>query len=92
VRSVWYLLKTCACSELLAPVRAALRGLSYISRTPPKELVAYLRTQDRAEIVNEEASLTERQREVLQLLVEGKSMKEVSSIVHMTPRTVTYHK
>jgi len=54
--------------------------------------VAYLRTQDRAEIVNEEASLTERQREVLQLLVEGKSMKEVSSIVHMTPRTVTYHK
>jgi DNA-binding NarL/FixJ family response regulator len=87
-----YLLKTCACSELLAAVRAALRGLSYISRTLPKELVAYLRTQDRAEIVNEEARLTERQREVLQLLVEGKAMKEVSSILHMSPRTVAFHK
>ena len=87
-----YLLKTCACSELLVAVRAALRGTSYISRGLPKELVAYLRTQDRAEIVNEEARLTERQREVLQLLVEGKVMKEVGSILGMSPRTVAFHK
>ena len=87
-----YLLKTCACSELVAAVRAALRGTSYISRGLPKELVAYLRTQDRAEMVHEEARLTERQREVLQLLVEGKVMKEVGSILNMSTRTVAFHK
>jgi DNA-binding NarL/FixJ family response regulator len=87
-----YLLKTCACSELVAAVRAALRGTSYISRGLPKELVAYLRTQDRAEMVKEDERLTERQREVLQLLVEGKVMKEVGSILHMSARTVAFHK
>jgi DNA-binding CsgD family transcriptional regulator len=36
--------------------------------------------------------LTERQREVLQLLAEGKSMKEVASVLNLTPRTVAFHK
>ena len=36
--------------------------------------------------------LTERQREVLQLLVEGKMMKEIGSILNMTTRTVAFHK
>jgi DNA-binding NarL/FixJ family response regulator len=58
----------------------------------PKELVAYLRTQDRAEMLKEGARLTERQREVLQLVAEGKMMKEIGEILHMTPRTVAYHK
>jgi len=36
--------------------------------------------------------LTPRQREVVQLLAEGKSMKEVASVLHVTPRTVAFHK
>ena len=36
--------------------------------------------------------LTARQREVLQLLAEGRSMKEVGSVLNMTPRTVAFHK
>jgi DNA-binding NarL/FixJ family response regulator len=36
--------------------------------------------------------LTDRQREVLQLLAEGHSMKEVASLVNLTPRTVAFHK
>jgi DNA-binding CsgD family transcriptional regulator len=36
--------------------------------------------------------LTDRQREVLQLLAEGKSMKEVAAILDLTPRTVAFHK
>jgi DNA-binding CsgD family transcriptional regulator len=36
--------------------------------------------------------LTARQREVLQLLAEGKSMKEVADILNVTPRTVAFHK
>jgi DNA-binding CsgD family transcriptional regulator len=43
-------------------------------------------------MVNENERLTDRQREVLQLLAEGKVMKEVGAILHMTPRTVAYHK
>ena len=38
------------------------------------------------------ADLTARQREVLQLLAEGKSMKEVAAILELTPRTVAFHK
>jgi DNA-binding NarL/FixJ family response regulator len=36
--------------------------------------------------------LTSRQREVLQLLAEGRSMKEVASFLNLTPRTVAFHK
>jgi DNA-binding CsgD family transcriptional regulator len=43
-------------------------------------------------MVNEDERLTQRQREVLQLLAEGKVMKEVSDILHMSTRTVAYHK
>jgi DNA-binding CsgD family transcriptional regulator len=38
------------------------------------------------------AKLTSRQREVLQLLAEGKSMKEAADILHITPRTIAFHK
>jgi DNA-binding CsgD family transcriptional regulator len=57
----------------------------------PKETVNFLRRQDK-EMVEEQARLTERQREVLQLLAEGKVMKEVGDILHMTTRTVAFHK
>jgi len=40
----------------------------------------------------EEERLTERQREVLQLLAEGKAMKEIGDILKMTTRTVAFHK
>jgi DNA-binding NarL/FixJ family response regulator len=86
-----YLLKTCASSELVMAVREVLRGKSYLSRTLSKDAISYLRRQDK-EMVGEEARLTERQREVLQLLAEGKVMKEVGSILHMATRTVAFHK
>jgi DNA-binding NarL/FixJ family response regulator len=86
-----YLLKTCASAELVIAVREVLRGKSYMSRTLPKETVNFLRRQDK-EMVEEQARLTERQREVLQLLAEGKVMKEVGDILHMTTRTVAFHK
>ena len=42
--------------------------------------------------MSEDERLTDRQREVLQLLAEGKVMKEIGGILHMTTRTVAYHK
>jgi len=86
-----YLLKTCACSELVVAVREVLRGKTYISRSLPKDRINYLRRRER-EVVQEADRLTDRQREVLQLLAEGKVMKEIGDILHMTTRTVAFHK
>ena len=86
-----YLLKTCAAAEMVTAVRAVLRGRTYLSSALPRDMVNFLRRQDK-ELVKEDERLTERQREVLQLLAEGKVMKEVGSILNMTTRTVAYHK
>jgi DNA-binding NarL/FixJ family response regulator len=85
-----YLLKTCAASDIVLAVRDVLRGKSYTSRAL-QDAIDSSRWQ-RKELVNEEERLTDRQREVLQLLAEGKVMKEVGGILNMTPRTVAYHK
>jgi DNA-binding NarL/FixJ family response regulator len=86
-----YLLKTCAASELVTAVRVVLRGKTFLSKALSRDIVDSLRWQQK-ELVNEQQRLTDRQREVLQLLAEGKVMKEVGDILHMTTRTVAYHK
>jgi DNA-binding NarL/FixJ family response regulator len=85
-----YLLKTCAASELMIAVRDVLQGKLYMSSTFCKEDVDFLR--QKKQLVEEGQRLTERQREVLQLLAEGKVMKEVGSILNMTISTVAFHK
>lgn len=86
-----YLLKTCAASELTIAVREVLKGKSYLSPTIAKETVDFLLRQDK-KLVEEADRLTERQREVLQLLAEGKCMKEVADVLNITTRTVAFHK
>jgi DNA-binding NarL/FixJ family response regulator len=86
-----YLLKTCAAAEIVVAVRDALRGKSYVSRGLSREAIDCMRWQ-RKNLVEKEERLTERQREVLQLLAEGKVMKEVGGILNMSTRTVAYHK
>jgi DNA-binding NarL/FixJ family response regulator len=86
-----YLLKTCAASEMVVAVREALGGKSYMSRSLSRDAVDCLRWQHK-KLVKEEERLTARQREVLQLLAEGRVMKEVANILNMKMRTVAYHK
>ncbi len=86
-----YLHKTCAASEMVIAVREVLRGKSYISRGVSRDAINCVRWQRRG-LVQEEDRLTDRQREVLQLLAEGKVMKEVAFILNMSTRTVAYHK
>jgi DNA-binding NarL/FixJ family response regulator len=86
-----YLLKTCAAGELVLGVREALRGKSYMSPALSRDTVNFLRRQGK-NLIQEDDRLTERQREVLQLLAEGKVMKEVADILSMSPRTVAFHK
>ncbi len=62
-----------------------------MSRTICRDEVNYLRRTE-TELEQEEERLTERQREVPQLLAEGRQMKEIGSILYMTTRTVAFHK
>jgi DNA-binding NarL/FixJ family response regulator len=84
-----YLLKRSAGSELLTAIREAMKHRSYVTPLVTEGMLGALMhsTADAGA-----RQLTTRQREVLQLLAEGKSMKEVGSILNVTPRTVAFHK
>jgi DNA-binding NarL/FixJ family response regulator len=86
-----YLLKTCDSAEMMLAVRQALRGKTHLSSALSRDTIDCLRWEHK-ELVNEEECLTDRQREVLQLLAEGKVMKEISGILKVSTRTVAYHK
>jgi DNA-binding NarL/FixJ family response regulator len=85
-----YLLKTSAFSELSKAIKEALCGRSYVTPAITQGMVeSFIRRpgDDR-----DAPKLTPRQREVLQLLAEGRSMKEAAKILNVTPRTVAFHK
>jgi DNA-binding NarL/FixJ family response regulator len=86
-----YLLKTCAASELIVAVREVLDGRSYLCQAVARETIDFL-LQQNGKSINERDHLTQRQREVLQLLTEGKSMKQVADALHVTSNTVAFHK
>jgi DNA-binding NarL/FixJ family response regulator len=85
-----YLLKSSAASELVHAIREVLRGRSYVTPLITEGMVGSF-VQN---LKNKKPShkLTLRQKEVLQLLAEGRSMKEVAAILNVTPRTVAFHK
>jgi DNA-binding NarL/FixJ family response regulator len=85
-----FLLKNSAASELFQAIQEVLQGRSYVTPQATQGLVsAFL---DRPEPGNKSGELSPRQREVLQLLAEGHSMKEIGRILKITPRTVAFHK
>jgi len=85
-----YLLKNSAASELLQAIREVARGRSYVTPLATQGLVeSFVR---RSESSSKPAELSPRQREVLQLLAEGHTMKEIARILAITPRTVAFHK
>jgi DNA-binding NarL/FixJ family response regulator len=84
-----YLLKRSAPSELATAIREVMQGRSYITPLATEGLVGSLMAVADGQPARE---LTPRQREVLQLLAEGRSMKEVASVLNLTTRTVAFHK
>jgi DNA-binding NarL/FixJ family response regulator len=84
-----YLLKRSAASELPLAIREVMQGRSYVTPLMTEGLVESLLQPEHRTPAHE---LTPRQREVLQLLAEGRSMKEVASVLNLTPRTVAFHK
>lgn len=86
-----YVLKRASATELIQAIRAALRGHLYVSPLLAKGVLDPLLhaqpTPRRAQ-----PTLTLRQREVLQLVAEGRSLKEIASILFISPKTVEFHK
>jgi len=85
-----YLLKNSAASELTHAIQEALKGRSYITPLTTEGMIGTLLQDLKRGKTNRK--LSPRQREVLQLLAEGHSMKQVAAILNVTPRTVSFHK
>jgi len=84
-----FLIKSGAGAELIKAVREVMRGQSYIT---PRIARKMREEWERNPEATGERKLTSRQREVLQLLAEGQSMKEVGATLQITTRTVAFHK
>ena len=84
-----YLPKSAAASELVNAIRRALNGECYVSPLLTSGSSFPARQDNFSPI---KPQLTDRQMEVLQLLAEGKSMKEAAAILNLTTRTVAFHK
>lgn len=84
-----YLLKKSAGSELLKAVHEVLRGRKYITPALQDAVEEIISRDSRSE---SGPTLTQRQREVLQLLAEGHTMKEAAAILNVATRTVAFHK
>jgi DNA-binding NarL/FixJ family response regulator len=85
-----YVLKQSAADEMITAIRKVVRGESYLSSLIARETVTYLLKHSDAE--KEQKRITRRQSEILQLLAEGKSMKEVAAMLDLKPGTVAFHK
>ncbi len=83
-----YLLKRSTASELLTALREVTHGRSYVTPLATEGLLGSLLSEEQPRT----HELTPRQREVLQLLAEGHSMKEIAGLLNLTPRTVAFHK
>jgi DNA-binding NarL/FixJ family response regulator len=86
-----YILKGASTSELELAIRTVAGGETFLGPSISSTVInGYLEMATRGKHSSE--VLTSRQREVLQLLAEGRSMKEVASVLNVTPRTVAFHK
>jgi DNA-binding NarL/FixJ family response regulator len=86
-----FVLKHSASVELIAAIRAALQGKTYLTPQLAGEVLEAMK-EGPEQAGDPVASLTPRQREVLQLLAEGRSAKEIASNLDISTRTVEFHK
>ena len=84
-----YVLKQSGLDEFLNAMRRVMRGESYLSPLIARETMTYLLNRPKEP---GEAQITLRQREILQLLAEGRAMKDIADILDISPGTVAFHK
>jgi DNA-binding NarL/FixJ family response regulator len=88
-----YLVKDAAASELLTAIRTVVSGATYLSPTAAQRVAEY---QERFGALSARdvppQRLTQREREVLQLIVEGRTMQEIAGLLGISPKTVETHR
>jgi DNA-binding NarL/FixJ family response regulator len=86
-----YLLKRSAARELDQAIESVLKGQFFVTALLTKELVTSLSEGHHTLFVTRQ-DLTPRQREVLQLVAEGRTIKEIAALLNISPKTVEFHK
>lgn len=86
-----YLLKWSAEEELLGAIREVLQGRTYITTLVGQEVLDMLRRPP-GRTTGDTGELTARQREILQLIAEGRAVKEMAAILQISAKTVEFHK
>jgi DNA-binding NarL/FixJ family response regulator len=87
--AVGFVIKHSAPNELVMAIHAALRGKTFIAPALAGEVFQDMLHGTKKEA---EGSITPRQREILQLLAEGRSAKEIAEALSISARTVEFHK
>ncbi len=87
-----YVLKEDPVSDLIIALKAVRTGGTYFSTMSPQELLGQIKRLEAEDIKNGFRDLSLREREVLQLLAEGNSVKEIAAKLNLSPKTVEAHK
>ncbi len=86
-----YLLKRSAARELDQAIEAVLKGQYFVTSLLTREIVTGLSSEEGG-MFSQRQDLTPRQREVLQLIAEGRTIKEIATLLNISPKTVEFHK
>jgi len=86
-----YVLKSSAATEILTAIREVMDGKTYLTPSIDKA-VTRARAKETSGRRNGLFKLTARQREVLQLIGEGRTTKEIAELLHVSPRTIEFHR
>ncbi|MDF1593304.1 MAG: response regulator transcription factor [Desulfobacterales bacterium] len=88
-----YLVKRSAPNELISAIKAVCRGESFLSPSISKRVIeTYVRGASREDGDEAYGKLTDREREVLQLIAEGKLNREIAELLHISVKTVESHR
>lgn len=88
-----YLLKSSSSLEISLAINAALKGEPYITSSLTKQILGLVTKYEKASAIKGfDTGLTLRQREVLQLIGEGKGTKEIASVLKVSVKTIEFHK
>jgi DNA-binding NarL/FixJ family response regulator len=86
-----FMLKVSPAEELIAAILEVACGRAYVTSLLSKDVITLL-LEAQGKPDGEQSPLTPRQREVLQLIAEGRTMKEVATMLQISPRTAESHK
>lgn len=87
-----YLLKECARDDLEQAIQQVMHGRIYLSPAITGVVVDAIRAKDTPAQPNARSLLSDREREVLQLLAEGRSPREIAALLHLSAKTIASHR